>query len=70
MLGSFKTLRRYERSRRGDNLLMLESMGAFKELFSNEHQGLTQLRNLGLTLTNKITPAKNIFMRHAMGLAN
>ncbi len=68
--GSFKTLRRYERSRRGDNLLMLESMGAFKTLFSNENTGLSKLRNLGLNITNKVAPAKHLFMRHAMGLSN
>lgn len=69
-IGSFKTLRRYERARRGDNLLMLESMGAFKTLFSNENTGLSKLRNLGLNITNKVAPAKHLFMRHAMGLSN
>lgn len=67
-IGSLKALRRYERSRRGDNLLMLESMGAFKTLFSNENTGLSKLRNLGLSITNKVAPAKQLFMRHAMGL--
>jgi len=67
-IGSFKTLRRYERARRGDNLLMLESMGAFKTLFSNNSTRLSKLRNLGLNITDKILPAKNLFMRHAMGL--
>ncbi|MEE8379022.1 MAG: UbiH/UbiF/VisC/COQ6 family ubiquinone biosynthesis hydroxylase, partial [Gammaproteobacteria bacterium] len=69
-IGSFKSLRRYERARRGDNLLMLESMGAFKTLFSNENTGLSTLRNIGLNITNKFTPAKHLFMRHAMGLSN
>lgn len=69
-IGSFKTLRRYERARRGDNLLMLESMGAFKMLFSNENAGLSKLRNLGLNITNKVAPAKHLFMRHAMGLSD
>ena len=67
-IGSFKTLRRYERARRGDNLLMLKSMGVFKTLFSNDSTGLSKLRNLGLTITNKVTPAKNLFMKLAMGL--
>jgi 2-octaprenylphenol hydroxylase len=69
-IGSFKTLRRYERARRGDNLLMLESMSAFKTLFSNDSAGLSRLRNLGLNITNNIAPAKHLFMRHAMGLSN
>lgn len=40
-IGSFKALRRYERSRRGDNVLMLEAMGVFKQLFSNNTPGAT-----------------------------
>jgi 2-octaprenylphenol hydroxylase len=68
VIGSYKTLRRYERSRRGDNLLMLESMGALKTLFSNENTGLSKIRNMGLSITNKVAPAKHLFMRHAMGL--
>ncbi|WP_455217276.1 UbiH/UbiF/VisC/COQ6 family ubiquinone biosynthesis hydroxylase [Kaarinaea lacus] len=67
-IGSFKILRRYERARRGDNLLMLESMGAFKNLFSNDSSALSQLRNLGLNITDKIAPVKHLFMRQAMGL--
>ncbi|WP_455198086.1 UbiH/UbiF/VisC/COQ6 family ubiquinone biosynthesis hydroxylase [Kaarinaea lacus] len=69
-IGSYKILRRYERARRGDNLLMLESMGAFKNLFSNDSSALSQLRNLGLNITDKITPVKHLFMRQAMGLSN
>lgn len=67
-IGSFRTLRRYERARRGDNLLMLESMGAFKTLFSNNSMALSQLRNMGLNITDKLGPAKHLFMRQAMGL--
>lgn len=68
--GSYKSLRRYERARRGDNLMMLESMGAFKNLFSNDSPALSQLRNVGLNITDKLVPAKQLFMRHAMGLNN
>jgi len=66
-IGSFKTLRRYERSRRGDNLLMLEAMGAFKKLFSNNTPGLRELRNAGLNLTDRATPIKHLFMTKALG---
>ena len=69
-VGALKALRRYERNRRGDNLLMLESMGAFKTLFSNNSPGLSQLRNLGLNIANNFAPAKQLFMRQAMGLAS
>lgn len=66
-IGSFKTLRRYERNRRGDNLLMLESMGAFKQLFSNTTPGLRELRNAGLNLANRSSIIKHFFMEKALG---
>jgi 2-polyprenylphenol 6-hydroxylase len=66
-IGSFKTLRRYERSRRGDNLLMLEAMGVFKQLFSNNTPGLRELRNAGLKLTDHTTAIKHFFMSKALG---
>jgi len=67
-IGSFKTLRRYERARRGDNLLMLDAMGAFKALFSNDTPGLCELRNLGLDLADHSGPLKHFFVARAMGL--
>jgi len=67
-IGSFKTLRRYERARRGDNLLMLDAMGAFKGLFSNDTPGLRELRNLGLNLADHAGPLKNLIVARAMGL--
>ena len=66
--GSFKTLRRFERARRGDNLLMLDAMGAFKSLFSNDTPGLRELRNLGLNLADHSGPLKNLLVAQAMGL--
>ena len=69
-VGSFKTLRRYERARRGDNLLMLDAMGAFKALFSNDTPVLRELRNLGLDLTDHAGPLKNLIVARAMGLGS
>lgn len=66
-IGSLKTLRRYERSRRGDNLLMLESMGMFKRLFSNTTPGLRELRNAGLNVANRSSIIKHFFMEKALG---
>ena len=68
-IGGFKTLRRYERWRKGDNLAMLSIMTSFKNLFGSSNSALTTLRNSGLTITNKLTPVKNTIIRHAMGLA-
>jgi 2-octaprenylphenol hydroxylase len=68
-IGSFKTLRRFERSRRGDNSLMLEAMGMFKRLFSNSTPGLRELRNFGLNFADQTPAIKNLFMTYAMGLS-
>ena len=67
--GSLKVLRRYERWRRGDNLMMMSAMDAFNVLFSNNRSSLRWTRNLGLSLMNRANPAKETLMRHAMGLA-
>ncbi len=66
-IGSFKTLRRFERTRRGDNLLMLEAMGVFKKLFSNNTPGLRELRNIGLDISDRTIPIKYFFMAKALG---
>jgi len=67
-LGSLSTLRRYERQRRGDNLLMQTLMSGFKILFSNQLPIISPLRNLGLNITDKILPLKHQIIRNAMGL--
>ena len=67
--GSLPVLRRYERWRRGDNLMMMSAMDAFNLLFSNSTPALRWTRNLGLSLMDKASPAKDTLMRHAMGLA-
>jgi 2-octaprenylphenol hydroxylase len=65
---SFKTLRRYERWRKGDNLLMLAVMDGFKRLFGNPLPPVRLLRNAGLNLTDAAGPLKNLIARRAMGL--
>jgi 2-octaprenylphenol hydroxylase len=66
--GSLRTLRRYERWRRGDNLLMMSAMEGINYLFSNASPALGRLRSGGLTLVNRTGPLRQLFMRHAMGL--
>ena len=67
-IGGHAVLRRYERWRKGDNLAMISITGGFKYLFGNDLPGISQLRNLGLDLTNAATPIKNFIMRRASGL--
>ena len=66
--GALRVLRRYERWRRGDNLLMMSAMDAINRTFSNARSPLTQVRNLGLALVNRSGMLRQVFMRHAMGL--
>jgi 2-octaprenylphenol hydroxylase len=67
-LGGLWTLRRYERARRGDNLLMLGAMDGFKRLFSNRNPLLAAARNLGLAAVDRLGPLKRHFMAEALGL--
>ncbi len=67
-IGSFKVLRRYERWRKGENLLMLGVMDGFKRLFGSSLPPVRWLRNLGLNLTDAVEPVKNLIARRAMGL--
>ena len=67
--GSLRTLRRYERWRRGDNLLMMAAMDGINQLFSNASPALGRLRSDGLALVNRAGPLRQLFMRHAMGLS-
>ena len=67
-IGDLKVLRRYERWRRADNRSMLLAMDGLKRLFGSELSAVKNLRNLGLDITNKLTPLKNIIMQQAMEL--
>ena len=69
-IGELWALRRYERARRGDNMLMLAAMDGFKRLFSNAVTPLAVARSLGLSLVDRAEPVKQLFMRHALGLGD
>jgi 2-octaprenylphenol hydroxylase len=68
--GDLRVLRRYERARRGDNLIMMRSMEGFRYLFGSEQPPLAALRGLGLNLAQQVTPLKHLLMRHALGLGD
>lgn len=67
--GALLVLRRYERWRRGENLLMMSAMDGFNTLFGDHPGPVCRLRNFGLSMVDAVGPAKNLFMRHAAGLA-
>ncbi len=66
--GAFSVLRRYERWRKGENLLMMGAMDAFKRIFGSSLAPVRLLRNAGLGLTDGLVPVKNLIVRRAMGL--
>lgn len=64
---SLPTLRRYERARRGDNLIMQAAVKLLKSIFTSENTGLSLVRNQGLIATNHFPLLKNFFAHYAMG---
>lgn len=66
-IGELKVLRRYERWRRAENRTMIIAMDGLKRLFGSELSVVKELRGLGIKMTNKITPIKNLIMQQAMG---
>ena len=66
--GQYLTLRRYERWRRGENLLMMRAMDGFRWLFGSRQPLLREARNLGLRLVDRTAPVKLVLARRAMGL--
>jgi 2-octaprenyl-3-methyl-6-methoxy-1,4-benzoquinol hydroxylase len=67
-IADLAVLKRYEQSRRYENLQMMTVMDIFYRVFSNKVLPFKFLRNLGLGLAERITPAKNKVMRYAMGI--
>lgn len=62
-------LKKYEITRRRDNLMMMSAMDLLYSTFSNSNMPLKLMRNLGLKLANHAGPIKNTAMKYAMGLA-
>jgi len=66
--GQEQLLRRYQRRRKGENLLMMGAMDGFKRLFEQQALPLRWLRNAGMRGVGQMQPLKKQLMRHAMGL--
>ncbi len=67
-VGSHKTLRQYERWRKGDNLAMMSSMDVINKMYTTDNEALRQLRGTGMSWVNHSSWLKNYFNRYAMGL--
>ena len=67
-LGSERVLRKYERERKSENLVMQRSLEAIDTLFRSEQSAIRAIRSMGVNLTDKILPLKLLFMQRAMGI--
>jgi 2-octaprenylphenol hydroxylase len=67
-LSSLRFLRRYERWRKGDNLMMMSSMDALNKTYRVTSEPLVGLRSAGMNCINNTAPLKAYFNRYAMGL--
>jgi 2-octaprenylphenol hydroxylase len=66
--GDLALLKRYQRQRKGDNLLMMAAMDGFKQLFGQGPLPLRVMRGIGMRLANRAGPVKQEIMRRAMGI--
>jgi 2-octaprenylphenol hydroxylase len=68
--GRIEVLRRYQRRRKGDNLVMMAAMDAFKRLFEQRALSVRWLRNAGMRGVDRAGPVKRMLMQRAMGLTD
>lgn len=68
-IGADQVLARYERWRRFENSVMIQSLDGIHRVFSPQPGWLQQIRSMGLNAVNRVTPVKNRVMHHAMGLS-
>jgi 2-octaprenyl-6-methoxyphenol hydroxylase len=66
-IGSLDVLKKYERWRRFDSLVMSFAMDGLNRLFSNDIAPLRLLRDVGMGIVDAFGPARRFFMRHAGG---
>jgi 2-octaprenylphenol hydroxylase len=66
--GELMVLRRYQRRRKGDNLMLMAAMEGYKRLFGHPDLAVRWLRNVGLRRVSRVPPLKHIMMRRAMGV--
>ena len=66
-IGSEHLLRRYQRARREETVVMQYTTHTLRQLFREKLPGLKPLRNLGLNLTNRLPALKSVLVRYALG---
>ncbi len=66
-IGEERFLQRYQRARQEETRLMQGTTDALRRLFRANLPGLAPLRNLGLSLTDRLAPLKSQLVRYALG---
>lgn len=66
-IGNLRILERYQRARKEEVVLLQTSTDALRHLFRSELPGAKPLRNLGMSLTNRLPLLKNVLTRYALG---
>lgn len=66
-IGHLAVLRRYERARKEEVLLLQTATDTLRRLFRSELPGARPLRNIGMNLTNRLPLLKNTLARYALG---
>jgi len=69
-IGELSSLRYFERWRKSEAMQMIATMEGFKQLFSGSNPVKKLIRDIGLVAVDKIKPAKEVFIKHAMGLTD
>lgn len=67
-VGDIRVLSRYQRRRKGENLLVMSAMEGFKRLFEQKALPLLWLRNKGMSGVGKLSPLKRQIMKQVMGV--
>lgn len=68
-INAMSVLRKYERWRKADNLVMMVAVDGFKKLFGSELAVVQEVRNSGMNTINKLPLVKNTIIKQAMGLS-
>ena len=68
--GDVPILKRYQRARRLENELVLQSMTGFRVLFGTDNPWVASIRNTGLNLVNALSPLKRHIVRQVGALVN
>ena len=65
--GTTSLLRRYERSRKEEVIVMEYVTDGLQALFGSHVPGVSMLRNAGLKMTGRFAPLKRFLVKHALG---